>query len=53
MKKKKEQNISDRAYRIWQDERRPTGKDKEHWERARKELEEEAEVTEGHHNLTE
>lgn len=51
MNKKNEKNIRDRAYRIWQDEGRPARKDKEHWERACKKIEEEAEMTEGHHNL--
>jgi hypothetical protein len=30
-----EQRIRERAYRIWEEEGRPEGRDKEHWERAR------------------
>jgi hypothetical protein len=51
MDKDKEQKIRERAYRIWQDEGRPKGKDAEHWERARQEIQEEANMTEGHHDL--
>lgn len=51
MDKDKEQKIRERAYRIWQDEGRPNGKDREHWERARQEIREEADMTEGHHSL--
>jgi len=50
MNKDTEKEIRERAYRIWQEEGRPKGKHKEHWERARKEIEE-ADMTEGHHNL--
>ena len=42
MSEDKEQGIRERAYRIWEDEGRPFGKDKEHWERARAEIKEEA-----------
>lgn len=31
--------IRDRAYQIWESEGRPEGRDAEHWERARRELE--------------
>ena len=41
----KEQRVRERAYRIWEEEGRPIGKDKEHWERARKEIEEEDAIT--------
>ena len=69
MNKKNERNTRDRAYRIWQGEERPAGKDKEHFNPryffgrhpsiaahrsgnvASKEIEEEAEMTEGRHNL--
>ena len=51
MNEDREKEIRERAYRIWQDEGRPKGKHKEHWERARKEIQEEADMTEGHHNL--
>src|SRR5689334_23583134 len=30
-----EQRIRERAYRIWEEEGRPEGRDREHWERAR------------------
>ena len=33
-----EERIRERAHRIWEAEGRPEGKEKEHWERARKEL---------------
>lgn len=46
-----EELIRKRAYRIWEEEGRPTGKDKEHWERARAEIEEEAAMTHGHQEL--
>ena len=51
MNKDKEREIRERAYRIWQDEGRPTGKHEEHWERARQQIQEEANMTEGHHSL--
>jgi hypothetical protein len=51
MDKEKEREIRERAYRIWKDEGCPAGKDKEHWQRARQEVEEEAEMTHAHHNL--
>jgi NTE family protein len=41
----KEQRVRERAYRIWEEERRPNGKEKEHWERARKQIEEENAIT--------
>jgi len=41
----KEHRVRERAYRIWEEEGRGTGKDKEHWERARKEIEEEDAIT--------
>lgn len=37
-----ERRIRERAYRMWEDEGRPDGRDKEHWERARAQVEEEA-----------
>jgi hypothetical protein len=43
----KERRIRERAYRIWEDEGRPFAKDKEHWERARAEIEEEANMRQG------
>lgn len=33
-----EQRIRERAFRLWIDEGQPEGRDKEHWERAEKEL---------------
>jgi hypothetical protein len=51
MDKDKEQIIRDRAYRVWEDEGRPKGKEREHWECARREIQEEANMTEGHHDL--
>jgi hypothetical protein len=41
----KEQRVRERAYRIWEEEGRPIGKEKEHLERARKEIEEEDAIT--------
>jgi hypothetical protein len=35
----KEQQIRERAFQIWIEEGRPDGKDKEHWEKAKAELE--------------
>jgi hypothetical protein len=35
-----EQRIRERAYQIWIEEGRPTGRDKEHWARAEQELSE-------------
>jgi Protein of unknown function (DUF2934) len=37
-----EVRIRERAHRIWNEEGRPEGRDVEHWERARKEIEREA-----------
>jgi hypothetical protein len=37
----KEQRIRERAYRIWEEEGRPLGKEKEHWQRARVQIDEE------------
>jgi hypothetical protein len=37
----KEQRIRERAFQMWEEESRPVGKEKEHWERARKLMEEE------------
>jgi hypothetical protein len=37
----KERRIRERAYRIWEDEGKPSGREKEHWRRARREIEEE------------
>jgi hypothetical protein len=34
--------ISERAYHIWEAEGRPQGRDREHWERASREIEAEA-----------
>jgi hypothetical protein len=34
--------ISERAYHIWEAEGRPHGRDREHWERASREIEAEA-----------
>lgn len=33
-----EQRIRERAFQLWIDEGQPEGRDKEHWERAEKEL---------------
>jgi len=41
----KEERVRRRAYRIWEEEGRPNGKDKKHWERARREIEEEDAIT--------
>jgi hypothetical protein len=38
-----EQRIRVRAYELWLEEGKPEGKDKEHWERAKAEIEELAE----------
>jgi hypothetical protein len=43
--REKEQRVRERAYRIWEEEGRPSGKEKEHWERARTEIEEEDAIT--------
>jgi hypothetical protein len=34
-----EQRIRERAFEIWIEEGQPYGKDKEHWEKARQEIE--------------
>jgi len=47
----KEQKIRARAHRIWDEEGRPEGKAKEHWERARAEIEEEEAMTRGDQEL--
>ena len=47
----RDQLVRARAYRIWVDEGRPEGKDLEHWDRAKREVEEEFAMTEGHHEL--
>ena len=39
--------IRERAYRIWLDEGRPEGKSLEHWDRAKRQIEEELSMTEG------
>jgi len=33
-----EQRIRDRAYHIWEEEGRPHGREREHWQRARSEV---------------
>jgi hypothetical protein len=33
-----EQHIRERAYQIWLDDGKPNGKDREHWQRAEREL---------------
>jgi hypothetical protein len=40
----KEQRIRERAYRLWEEEGRQRGREKEHWERACAEIEEEDRV---------
>lgn len=35
----REQEIRERAYRIWQDEGEPTGRDQDHWSKAQAEVE--------------
>jgi Protein of unknown function (DUF2934) len=37
----REQHIRQRAYQMWLDEGQPDGRDKEHWERAKKLIAEE------------
>jgi hypothetical protein len=37
-----ENRIKQRAYQIWENEGRPHGRDREHWERASREIEAEA-----------
>jgi hypothetical protein len=37
-----EKAIRERAYHIWEEEGRPHGRDREHWERASREIEAEA-----------
>lgn len=37
-----EKAIKERAYHIWENEGRPHGRDREHWERASREIEAEA-----------
>lgn len=37
-----EKAIKERAYHIWETEGRPHGRDREHWERASREIEAEA-----------
>jgi hypothetical protein len=37
-----EKAIKERAYHIWEAEGRPTGRDREHWERASREFDVEA-----------
>lgn len=39
MEDNKEQKIRERAFHIWIEEGQPEGKDKEHWEKAKAELE--------------
>jgi hypothetical protein len=34
-----QQRIAELAYRIWEQQGRPAGRDREHWEQARRELE--------------
>lgn len=46
-----ERRIRDRAYRIWVDEGQPSGKDLEHWLRAKREVEEENAVIKGTEEL--
>jgi len=43
----KEQRIRDRAYQIWKAEGQPEGREAEHWERARRELDESAAAQSG------
>jgi hypothetical protein len=38
MNKDREQHIRERAYHIWLEEGRPEGRDREHWQRAEREL---------------
>ncbi len=42
-----ERLVRERAYRIWLDEGRPEGLYLDHWERAKREVEEELSMTEG------
>jgi hypothetical protein len=51
MDRQKEQKIRERAYRIWEEKGRPKGRGKEHWERARAEIEEEEAMTRGDQEL--
>jgi hypothetical protein len=37
----REKRISERAHQIWEEEGRPTGRDREHWERATREIDDE------------
>jgi hypothetical protein len=39
-----EDRIRDRAYALWEADGRPDGRDKEHWQRAERELSERAEL---------
>jgi hypothetical protein len=46
----KEERISHRAYRIWQSEGCPQGRDKDHWVQAEKDIEREDEMAKGNEN---
>jgi hypothetical protein len=44
----REQRIRERAHSLWEQEGRPEGRDREHWERAMREIDDEAMQAGGH-----